>query len=454
MGMEISDAAGALRLLQTVSDLMLEAGECPSQEQLRFHILNQTVRLTPYDRAVLFRRSAGAVRTLGVSGQTEVRGAAALPQAWLDLLGQLKDWAGTRQLTAEDFGEPVSVWTDLQVANGGTAILWVPIPQRGGAPLGLWVERWEGRTWQRAEIEALQRLARGYGTAWRQFQPRSGLLARLGNGIRARPVQIAFLLALAVLLLLPTRLRVVAPCEVRPRSPCLVAAPLDGTIAEVLAAPEQEVEAGEILARYDSEVTEERLKVLRQQVEVTARRLERAEIRAFQDDQTRGEVPVLRLSLAQDRLRLRAAEEQLRRESIRAPCAGTVVLPDPESWRGRPVRTGEAILQIVTPSETYVRAWVPESDLFRFDRERGVPVVLAASPLEGLAGRIHRVAPHAALSPAGINGFAVEIEWRSPRQTVPLGSTGHAILYGRERVSVAYWLLRRPLLAVRRFLGI
>ncbi|MFW5857179.1 MAG: HlyD family efflux transporter periplasmic adaptor subunit, partial [Planctomycetota bacterium] len=128
---------------------------------------------------------------------------------------------------------------------------------------------------------------------------------------------------------------------------------------------------------------------------------------------------------------------------------------------GRPVRVGERVLTLVDPAATEVRFWIAEADnvIVRGEAgdaaaDTGVRVFLNVHPEESLPATLDYIAPSVAPSPDSIPSFAAKAQWAAANPPeVEIGLEGTAILYG-PRVSVLYWMFRRPLVAVRRFLQI
>ncbi len=233
----------------------------------------------------------------------------------------------------------------------------------------------------------------------------------------------------------------------------MIAAPLHGVIDRIVVLPGRAVQAGELLAVYDKRVALEELKVARQQVQIIESDLQRARVQAFDKATARAEIALLENRLEQEKTRLRIAEYRAERLEIRAPTAGTLMFADPNEWRGRPVQVGERLMLLVDPQRTKVRIWLPENDNIRFDIERPLRVILHSDPRQARLARLHFLANHSQTAPDGRARFRAEADWLSPTPDVKLGLQGTAVLYG-EDVPLGYWLLRRPLAAVRGDLGI
>jgi multidrug resistance efflux pump len=295
-------------------------------------------------------------------------------------------------------------------------------------------------------------LAVSYAAAWRALhrQPKWDQMLRRLLKPNKTGLLAAGLLLLSLLWHLP--LRVVAPCEVVPKDPWVVTAPLNGVISEVLVQPGQDVQPGDLLFTYDKRTAQEELKVARQQVEIIRSGLNRAKLQAFVDPKSRAEVGMLEYRLEQEETRLQMAEYTVGKLEVSAETKGRVVLDDPHRWRGRPVALGEMVLMIVNPQSNKVRIWLPETDNVDFDRDHLPKVVLNAFPEKEQKARLTYVAQNVVTNPEGVASVTAEARWETEQPEMRIGLKGMAVLYGRQ-VPLAYWLLRKPLAHARNLLG-
>ncbi len=437
-------------------DAVLAAAGAGSREEWLFLLVNRAVVAAPYDRAAAWSLSGGAA-LLAVSGAVAPDGDGAFASAWKPVVRGLLRPDACAALGAETVADGAALEEALR-AVPGTAAVWAPVP---GMASGIVFERWDGAF---SEAERL-RLAR-FVAACSLSRSGGARAARSGRG-RWRVRIAAALLLLAVLAFVRLPLRIAAECEVAARNPRLVAAPMDGVLAEVVARPGERVGAGDVLAVYDARLMEEELNILRRQVEVAETELATARARGFAEQRYRAETARLEAGLSRERARLRALETRYALREIAAPVEGMVQLDDPRAWRGRPVATGQAILWLVEPSETRVRIWLPQDDRIGFDPDRPVGVHLHAFGGEARLARLTYVSAYAQAvgDGSGRYAFPAEAEWMEGERngegngdgkgagSPPLGVRGTAFLYG-ERVSLGYWLLRRPLGWVRRVFGV
>jgi hypothetical protein len=82
-----------------------------------------------------------------------------------------------------------------------------------------------------------------------------------------------------------------------------------------------------------------------------------------------------------------------------------------------------------------------------------VRVFLNTDPTRPLEAVIEQASYEAQINESGILAFKAKARFASPDVAPRIGLKGTAKIYG-EQVSLGYYLLRRPLSAVRRTLGI
>ena len=446
-------ASETIRLLQNLHQLTLDGCQSQSRQDLIFRILNNTIALTPYDRAVLWGLESRKPRLLGVSGRSDVNRQSPAAVRWRRVVGRLAEPGSSHLLSADSFPDGEAEWEALAANTPGLSVLWTPLSVRGKTVAGLWLERWSPRQWTPAEKGLMDSLMVGYGIAWGPLARRPSWLGRLRSGLTllwAFPI----VLILAYLLLLhPIRLRIAGPCQVLPKDPLVVTAPLDGVVERVAVEPGMRVENGHVLFHYDKRVPLQTHRIVQQQVEILESQLARARLWAFRDEEARSQIPILQHRLEQERARLRLAGHDVAQLEVKAAVAGVVMIDDPNEWRGRPVAIGERVMRLVDPGKTKLRIWVPENDNIDFNWNTSVKVFLNVRPERGLEARLCYVSRHVTVSPQRVPSFIAEAEWSQAISEMRIGLKGTAILYGEE-VCVGYWIVRNPWAALRRLTGI
>ncbi|MCC8180021.1 MAG: HlyD family efflux transporter periplasmic adaptor subunit [Planctomycetes bacterium] len=438
-----SQAVAALQRLVALQQLTQTAIAAETERELHFIMLNRTAALFSFDRATLWRVRA-APRLVGVSGAVAINPDSEQASAARNVVASLPAAGDATVLSGDAL--PSGLGAD-------TSLLWLPLPVEGKPAYGMLFERLASPGWTDADIKAMAPVAGIFSGALRLFNRRQPWRRRM-TAEKKRIALLAGLFAAALaLLMVRMPLRIVAPCEVVATRPLPVNAPIDGVIREVLVRPGQDGAAAEPLFTYDDDALLDEVSVAQKQVELARSNLERIMALALVDLGARSEARLLDNRLAQDEVRLQSALRRAGHAIVVAPGAGTVIMGDPAELAGRPVNIGDAILRIADQADNRLRIWLPQDDRIEFSAAREVKVFLNADAGRSRRARLDYVAAHAQQGQDGIYGFMAEADWLGGTGGIKLGLRGTAVLYGDD-VPLGYWLIRKPLAAVRRFLGV
>jgi multidrug resistance efflux pump len=327
--------------------------------------------------------------------------------------------------------------------------LWcVPIHEPDGKRLGLLVLLLDERP-SEAMAPTLNGVVRTWGYCWNALLRRRRTL-----GWRPTRRQTASaLLVVAMLLFIPVPQTVLAPAEIVSSDARIISSPIDGVIDRMAVRPNQTVSAGTLLFTLNETSLRSRVDVLTKQVAVADAELMAASQRAFDNPQSKNELTVLSGVAEQRRAELAAVTAQLQRTEVFAPEAGVAVFSDPNDWLGKPVVTGERILQLADPAKPAVLIQLPVADAIALEPGAQVTLYLTAYPLEPLHGRILETSYQAKASEDGVVAYRLLASIDGKRGQARLGLHGTAKLYGKK-VSLAYYLLRRPLATLRAWTGL
>lgn len=432
-----------LELLLALEGQALRAKD---RRELRHIAVNTARRLVPYGHAVYMSPALqpGRVRQIArtVSGQASADRNAPLLR-WLEAsldahVAERDDDAATPfrlDPSSNDSGV-----TDLKYPF--LDALWLPVAE-GGILLT------RATPFVESEIRVLSRLCDAYACAWRALAP----VKKTKNTpiVRKRAVQGGG--ALMVLgLLWPVSMSTMAPAEIVATEPQIVAAPMDGVIERIHVAPNAKVKKGDVLATYVDTQTRNEVTLMTEEVAVAEARLERTAIAAFSDAETKREIRIMESELALAKSRLAYARENLKKATLVADADGVVIFSDPNDWIGRPVATGERILQIADPARVEIRMEAPVSDGELLTSGATVKLFLDADPLHALAGGVLHATHFPEPTPEG--GLAYITVATLDEDTPPrIGARGVAKIHS-GRAPFIYWALRKPLVGLRQFTGI
>lgn len=429
-----------VQLLAEINRLSIKAFKAQTPQSLIFLILNDTIPIVRYDRAVLWRMDGGGKsppKMLGVSGQAALKRDTDLSRNWLKIVKSIKEPEKPQILTNPEIPE-------------NTSVLWMPIFAYEKLALGLWMEKWNGVQWRQEEVDVLHFLMQAYGGAWEKFSKKYSI-----KNITKRPILITMLSLLLASFIIRIPLRVVAPCEVVPKDPVVVTAPLEGIIEKIDVKPGQSVKKGELLFEYDKRVPLQELRVAQKKVAIVQAEVDRANALAQKDKKALAELGTSMLKLKKEQLDLELAEFRASQLDVEAPVSGISMLDNPEEWHGKPVKIGEKVMVISNPLNTKVRMWIPEDDNIILDPKKEISIYLNINPATSKKAHLIYIANFTHVTDKGVTSFVAEAEWAKDQDLseIKLGLKGTAILYG-ENVSLFYWIIRKPLVYARRFFGI
>lgn len=454
-------------------ELAQRARAAASGNELAFLAVNETRALLPYRQAALWFQRSG-VHTL--SGVVAVEANAPYAQ-WLDQLcralaaqhgadtplvvepGQLP---AAIQSGWDEWLPASAVWLPLRgVQRGDTAQAGSADAARRDTPGGLllagdepptphhlallaeWLDIWQ-HAWRAAHPPPRWSLARAPALLrdWWHGGARDQRWRRRG----------AAAIALLAVLLFPVRLTVLAPGELVPANPATIRAPLDGVIAAFSVRPNQLVAAGQPLFSFDQAPIGSRLDVAREALSTAQAEYRQNAQLMLNDPRVRTQLAATLGKVAEKQAQADFLEGQSQRSRVLAPQAGIVLFDDPSEWIGRPVQTGERILQVAAADDVEIEAWVPIGDAIPLADNAPLHLYLAAAPLAPLSGTLRYMSHRAVARPDGSYAYRVRARLAAPAGQ-RIGLKGTAKLAG-ERVPLIYWMLRRPLASIRQFIAL
>lgn len=420
--------------------------------EVAFRAVNDSSEVLRFDQAILWRRDVfSRPAVAAASGLAEVTGDSPYRQWLVRLVHAItpEPFAKRSVLSADALPEAVAAdGADWCPAH----LLHCPLRAPDGETLG-GLLFFRSRPFEEQEIAAAEWVGHSTGYAlwaWRSDRHAArGLLKRRATW---RTLGIAVAVA-AGCAFIPVRLSALAPAEITPVRPIPVTSPLDGVVREIVVQPNQIVKADEVVAYLDDTSLRNRLEVAQKALDIARADLQRATFKSFTDEPSRLELQVLGARVQEKQAEVAYLTELLEKSKLFAPQGGVAVFSSQDDWRGRPVQVGERVMMIADPSIIDISIYVPPEDAIELESGADVELLLHVDPLSPLKAKIERASYEAMQTPEGTLAYIVRARLE-PGQGLPrIGLRGTAKLYG-EKVSLGYYLLRKPLAFVRRSLGI
>lgn len=452
--MDAAQPATALHISHFI-ELEIEARRCTDLETLRFSIVNATRKIAEFDQAFLIEPGlAGSwivTRASSVSKVDRNTGLVRAIEAWTMRSAASANVKMTDPRLANIRNE-ATLWgiehPELPFAHA----FWLPITARDGRILAALLAL-KSDNWRPQHSTLLLPLAGAYGHAWEALAPRGSTQIDRARG-QVSKSRVAWALALICLVaaFIPVPLSALAPAEVVATEPNLVTAPIEGVVGDVLVPPGAWVEMGTPIVRFVDVK-------LRNDVEVAKRTRAVAQARYFKVVQsaTATQKDMQELATAKAAFDLASAEldyaaELLARSEIKAERAGVLIYSSKSDLLGKPVAVGERLMEIGDPARSEIKIELPVSDAIALNPGGTVALFLDGDPLRAIGAHVVRANYRPTLTADQQLAFRVQAAF-ADGQARRIGLRGVARVNG-DPVSLWFYLLRRPIAAVRQKVGL
>jgi hypothetical protein len=298
-------------------------------------------------------------------------------------------------------------------------------------------------------IQVAGQLTHTFSHSWGSFQKRSGLWSKLFK----KRNWILTMGAVALLGAIPVPLTVIAPAEIIPRDPVIVAAPADGVIEKVNGLSNQVIEKGTLLFSYNTVMLRNELEVSRRELQVAESRYLRSSQSAFSQSEGRRELAITKGEFEIARAKRDYALAQLARAEVFASHSGILLFSGAQEWEGRPVSTGERIMQIADPDKTEIMISLPAANSAILLDKPTARIFLDSDPLNPVTASITDTSYQAKQGKDGVLAFKIKAMADEDLATIRMGVRGTAQLMGNT-VPLAYNLFRKPIAAIRQYIGV
>ena len=444
----MNDLTDRLTGISTFVQLEREIRHARTPDAFRFVAVNETRRLLTYHQAILASGGGKRLRVEAVSNVAVLDRHAPFLRWLARLLSWIgkQEWAGTlREVEATALPQSLAQgWADWMPAR----VLWCPlIAPDGGTVGGFCLTR--DAPWTEGERLIAERLADCFAHAWIALEGRRRVIRprRFGRVVAAL-VGVAVVAVMAV----PVRLSALAPAEIVGQDATVVAAPMDGVISTFHVSPSATIEPGQLLFALDDTNLRAELEVAERTVGIAEAEARRAAQGAFGDREAGGQVAILEAQANLRRTELDYATERLDRIAVRADRAGVAIFTDANDWIGRPVVTGQRILQIADPERIELDIHLPVADALVGATGAPVDLFLDIDPLNPITGRVVRASYEATPRPDGTLAYLLKAELHIEGPMPRIGLRGTASVQGAE-VPLFFYLFRRPIAAIRQTVG-
>ena len=437
---------------QAFIHLVMRAISAVKSADLQFIITNETIQLANYRQAAFFESSAQQKPVLTTASGLVSVAENSPYSVWLNRFAKtFPIAAGCHQINFSDtLEEYVNGWQE-----------WLPehllvIPLLHDNKLLGQVMYARELPWTENEINQLGFLHGAYSYCMAAL---NGTKLSFTKAVIKLFNRKAFLIAgliFASLMFIPVRLSTLAPAEVIALNAFSVAAPQDGVIRTFAVQPNAYVKKNDVLFTLDDTSITNRYEVAVKALAITKSDVLVAEQRAFDDLRVESELAGATGRMREKEAELGAVQALMERLEIRATREGIAIFSDANDWIGRPVQTGERVMQIADPKEAGLLMWLPVKDALNIEAGAPMKMFLHTQPLSPIMAKLQQTSYQATLSPENVSSYRLKGVFdlsQNALQTLPrIGLRGTARISGEWSV-LGYYLFRRPISATREWLG-
>jgi len=300
-----------------------------------------------------------------------------------------------------------------------------------------------------SEIIILTRLGQSFGANWAARSRKLHGKRRAGNS----SLKIGIIAIFALIACIPVPMTELAPAEIVADKPFIITAPFDGVIDEILVPPNTLVDAGTVLARLNDISYRNEYIMAGEERALAEARMRQAALSAFTDIDAKKDIAISKAQKALAHARENYAKDRLSHTTLTSPRAGLAIYSDPKDWTGRPVSTGEAIIEIAEPSRVLLRIHAPLASGERLRSGTRVRLFLDADPVNPLEARLESASFYAREQTGGHMAYTAYARFGDETPLPRIGARGVAKIYGGT-APFGFWIFRRPITILRQFIGL
>ena len=301
------------------------------------------------------------------------------------------------------------------------------------------------------EIELSRHLSVTYGHAFNSFLTDFSIknfLKKYLVGSRAWIV----IIIIVLVSIIPIKITSTAPVEVVPKNPILITSPFDGVVKNIVANNNDQINSGDLLVMLEDTDLLNNYNLSKQSLQVAEKELLRSRQSSFTDNKEKARLAELVAQVDLKKAEVESTGEKLKNTKLYASQKGIAIVDQKNDWQGRPVSVGEKIMTIANPNNVEFLVWLPVKDSLIIKENSNVKVFLDINPIKPLKGKLLRASYEPSLSPEEVLSYKIGVSYEGevpPR----IGLRGTAKIYG-SRVTLFYYLFRKPITFVRQLIGI
>jgi len=450
---QVTRANSEVTNLKILLAIEAESRAASTVDEWKFVVANETLKLSHAKQVFVFRCSQNT-RVMAISGLASFERSGVLASNIEKIISVLRSENEDKVIRTVDPASLCPTTPGLLKDYPYKQLLWIPLLSRSNELLGGMLLA-SDTIWQDHDLVILKRLTETYAHALSSLVAEQSMTKQLKGGLG--PIKLIGLYTVVFVLFtltFPVSMSALAPFEIAPRNPIVITAPLDGVIENIFVEPNAVVQKGQTIISFADTILKNRHELSKSEVRVASAQQKKATQLAF--DNIRGQQE-FRIAIANHQLKIAKrnySREMLDRASTKAQRGGVVLYSDKNALLGRPVKLGERIMLIANPNNIELQINVGVDDAIFLKPNARVKVFLDSDPVNSREAVIEYIEYQAKIRTDETLSYRIVAKLLGDPKNLPgLGVRGTAKLYG-EDVPLAFYLFRRPLSALRQWVGI
>ena len=424
--------------------------EARTQDELNFVVVNETRQIFDFVNSyLLLKTPTDKYHVKAVSDLATVDRTAPLVTFVENIINDQKNTnlKEIQNLEVDKISRSLKIKKPKNIPDN---ILLIPIfsPQRG---LQGFLITTRNEKFNDNEVELARHLSLTYGHAYNTFLTDFSIKDFLKKNFTGKRSWI-IILSIIFILIIPIKITSTAPVEVVPKNPRLITAPFDGVVKNIIVNNNDKINSGDLLIQIEDTDLKNGFNLAKQSLQVAEKELLRSRQFSFSNNEEKARLAELMAQVDLKKAEVESTSERLKNSKIYADKDGIAIVDQKNNWQGRPVSVGEKIITIANPEKVEFLIWLPVKDSLIIKENTDVKVFLDINPIKPLKGKLKRASYQSSLSPEEVLSYQISASFEG--EEIPrIGLRGTAKIYG-SRVTLFYYLFRKPITFVRQLIGV
>ncbi len=428
-----------------------------NKKELYYKIVNETRNLVDYSQGVLFNLSLNKkYKVVSISDISVVDSTSPYVQWIEDVVGDLQNNPKSKDTFILD------TKLDLKKINykalgdfASSNILYIPLQKsKEDTQIEYILVLFKENPWEQNDTLMIKHLSSSYGHFLYAMRT-CGLLHTLKKFTFKNKYFKILIIILIALMFLPVRLSVLAPLEVDAKNPYVVTSALNAVIEEVKVFPNDKIQKNQLIVKFDDVDFTNNYNVAKRTLDVANAELFSTKQSSFFDPKQKSQISQLENQVKLKEAELNYAQEQLNKTKVYAKEDGIAIINNPNDWKGKPVSTGERIFLIANPENIELKIMLSVSDAIFLEENAIVKAFFDNDPTNSWSAKIKYISYKPELTDQSILSYKITANFDDIKENgyIPsIGLRGTAKIYS-QKVTLFFYLFRKPITAVRQWIG-